>query len=150
MRKKLVKVPFPTYLYKFLEREGTIVTGLIDIKKRHYFPLLDDGKTAKKYFDRNDESEKIVQVYTQDPRPIYLFAMLQYYKAVFVQKLINHIAAREGIVPNQIALKDFLDIYDISFDEYKLETGYKNWQRSPEYFLLKKNKRNEQHQSIQR
>lgn len=124
-----MKVPLEPHIYKFVLLEETFDNGVIDMKKRNFFPITRDWHQFKKHFAEKRPGTKEVLVLTIAPRKDYLYGMIRYWEDRFAEKMLDYIDAREDIMPALAALKQFLDKYDIDSEEYKLGTGYKRYQR---------------------
>lgn len=146
MNYKKIYLPLRPHIAKFVKQEFAFQNGHLFLSsKRLLRPADITPKNYQDYFVRIAYEEEMVMIpcMTIDSRLYKLYAFIQYLDDRFAEKMCDYIYTKVLAAPDQHeakpALREFLALYDIYESEYGADTGYRRWQRSNQYQLLKAN-----------
>lgn len=128
MSKKRVQILVKAHIAKFLAPELN-VNGEIELAKCISFLKTNNGHSHYSYFERKDGKVPL-NVLMHRPSVRNMYALVRKWENDF--KLRMHImveAYRSTGLPCMEAIRLFLAQYNISEEEYSIETAYKSWQR---------------------
>ncbi len=119
--------------------------GELVISQKLFRPAHITTHKYRKYFKENIEdcNYELVPVLCRDSRLYKLYAFIQQMDDRFSECMCDFIMCRmmaDSTVDAKNSLRDFLATYEITESDYSWETGYKRWQRSRQYKLVKRYK----------
>ncbi|GEM_PF-6884453 len=126
---KLVQIPFRTHICKYLCVHGKWTSeGHLNFGKRA-FPIIQDNTVIiRKYLA--DRDRKITVPVLMTPSSIYhQYAMVHYFDKRFFEEMTMYVDVRKHQDRVFKPLRDFLQIYGITYDDYDFDSAWKRYQR---------------------
>jgi hypothetical protein len=143
-RKKLILLPIPTYIYKFLQHPDIDLMleknfhvkydakyGMILNITNRIIPVSSPGKQrASDYFDKNKEYSTPIYFDLLYPTEIRVYNIALHLQFIFKMEVRKAMSAGYRRNNNALrALKSFFEECDITEEDFKVATAYKDWQR---------------------
>ncbi|MFT7239219.1 MAG: hypothetical protein ACI93L_003319 [Cyclobacteriaceae bacterium] len=137
MRRKLISIPVPSHIKKFLICEYSYKDGIIHIQHRVIPPKYSRSTVYRKYFQEPNPDFIYIDVLTEDSKLYKLYGWINHIRERFTQRMVDYAAARYALQSTRKSIREFLVLYNITESEYAFDTAYKNWQRSKTYKHLR-------------
>ncbi|UZR95950.1 hypothetical protein [Chondrinema litorale] len=130
--RKLAILPVDKYLYKFIKCKGNFQSGMLVVDNKLKLPDIKDFHQSTRYFSHMGGKSNL-KVFMDNPNKRKLYKLYIFYRELFRQQMHEHIErdTHLGLKANA-SLCEFLDLYNITESEFKMERGKKSWQRYKE------------------
>ena len=140
---KLHKLPCKPYVRKYVAPDLSN-HGVLKIKNR-IVRTIQDKNAVTKYFEKSNEATSFIMVEINCSSLYTLYALHSTLAREFRDKLFSVMAYAvfKGI-PAREAARDFLSMYEITPEEYDLDSAYRTWQRRKDRYLHPTKVRNEE------
>lgn len=127
------KLPVKPYLKKYLQSH--LVDGVLHCEKR-LVRVTTNSYDVHSFFERNKDSPHWILVEVASSSPYVLFGLYNDLQAEFRMRIFSVMAfaVKNGVAAMEAA-RQFLKEYDISDDEYSVESVYRTWSRRKEKYL---------------
>lgn len=133
MSRRLVELPLKSYLYKFVIVEENMVDGIYVPSRRFHNLNHTNYSHQKRYFEQAaSQSYPKLKVWTHDHLPQKLYQYVTYFEQRFIDKFVDHVEVRMGIIAEMEAIREFLNKYDITEEDYKEKSIWRRWMREKE------------------
>ncbi len=126
---KAYEIPVSKAAVKMLKRDfgykGVLgLEGILLVKTKSHPSLW------RPYIERTDDHQSRITVVCRYASPGRLYTLAHTIEHTFEQTLLLYVAAavEHGMAAAE-AIQKFMDKYDLSEDDLKMETAYKRWQR---------------------
>lgn len=126
--KKQVTIFANPHVYKILRRDYDYTDVLI-IKKRYHIYMHRDTVHPKKFLVPGGDL-KAINIEGPDMNIRKAYAIIKNVESQFRERMNTYVLGQVNTgMPARTAVRDFLELYDIMDEEFKLDSAYKDWQR---------------------